>query len=94
MVFLDGHHVADILDHAQQRAVAAAIRADGAQLAVADVMANAAIPHVTLHRGDGIGKRGHVSIGLLEQMKDKAQGCLAPNTGQLGKLAYRLVQQQ
>ena len=90
---LDGHHVLNVFHHTDRCLVATGITTDGAHVAVADVVADAAVFHLLLHAGYGVGKLLHVVCILTKQVQHQSQGRLAAYAWQFAELLYSLLQQ-
>ena len=86
---LDGHHVLDILDDADHRAITTGIGADGACIRVADIMADMTVLDFLLQAADGFGKLLHLAILLTQEPEHEAQGGLAADARELRELRDR-----
>ena len=71
---LDGHDVLYVLHHADDALHTFGVGADGAEVGVADTMADAAVVDIRGEAVDGIGHVHHLLRRLLEQVQCKAKG--------------------
>ena len=76
LCILYGHHILDILYHADGLCIAARIAADGARIAVADIVAHMTVFHFLLQPPHGIGKLSHIVSILPQQVKHQPQSRL------------------
>ena len=90
---LHSHHVANVLDNAYRRAVAASVGAYRADVRVADIVANLAVLHLLAQTGHSSSESVDLLFGAAQQVEHKSQGCLATYAGQLRKLAHCLFKQ-
>lgn len=70
---LDGHDVLDVLDHADDVLDAFGAGTDGAEVRIADAMADAAVADVGCEAADGVGELQHVVAGLAEEVQCETQ---------------------
>ena len=83
--------VGRILDHADQRPVAAGVGADRAQRPLRQVAALGARPDPLLHLADRVGQREGVGLRGLEQVERQPLGRAPADAGQAGELDDQVV---
>ena len=88
---LDRDHVAGLLDHADQRALAALVLADPAGGLDGEVEADLALADLLLDLADGVGERERLLVADAQQVEGEPLGRALPDSGQLGQLADQPV---
>ena len=66
LCILHGQHVLYVLHDTDGLGVTTRVATDGTQLAVADIVADATMPHLLFHLGDGLCQRKHF-VGVTAQ---------------------------
>ena len=79
---LDGHDVADAFNDADDRAVAARVGANIADVVVADIVANRAVFDAISHRFERVGEVFSNGRVLFDEMQNEAQGRFFANARQ------------
>ena len=85
---LYGHHVLYVFHDTDGCAVASGIRADRTDFLIAYIVADLAELHLTLHRGNSVGKLFHICLLLAQHVEYQAQSGLSPYARQFGELLY------
>ena len=88
---LDREQVDRLLDDADDRAVAARVEADRADLLLGEVPALAAEAHALLHLLDRVGERERLRLRHLEEMERKPMRGAAADSGQPRQLRDEVV---
>ena len=88
---LDGHDVFGLFDHADHRAEAALVGADGADVGLGDVSADLAEPHALLDFEQGVGERLNLGGVFVEDVEGDALGALGADPGQVSEFVDELL---
>ena len=90
---LDGEHAAYVFHHADGRGVAQRVGTDVAHVRVGDVVAHAAVFHLVAQARQALAEGVHRRAVLAQQVEREAQGRLAADARQAGKLRDGAFQQ-